>query len=108
MSLENTQLRTLLTLLRFARSPRRLGPSSLASVVAKVGGDPAVVHRALASLARQGLVLRARDEHETVRLSLPGLAIAVALGAVSQKAKPRASIVARPRLPLERRRRRAA
>ena len=71
------EIAVLRTLLRFARSPRRLGPASLANVVSRVGEDPAVVHRALASLARQGLVLKTP---EGVRLSLSGLAIAVACG----------------------------
>lgn len=92
------------TLLRFARSPRRLGPSSLANVVARVGGEAADTHRAIASLARQGLVVRSNDG---LRLSLPGLAIAVALGAATAKPKARARIVAKPRLSLERRRRAA-
>lgn len=100
------EIAVLQTLLRFARSPRRLGPSSLANVVSRVGEEPAAVHRALATLARQGLVLKTADG---VRLSLPGLAVAVACAsAAAEKAKPRASIVAKPRLPLERRRRRAA
>ena len=104
MSPEITLLRTLLC---FARSPRRLGPSSLANVIARVGEEPAAVQRVVASLSRQGLVLRTGD---VVRLSLPGLAIAVACDAVApkakakSKAKARASIVARPRLPAERRR----
>jgi len=102
------EIAVLCTLLRFARSPRRLGPATLPGItdrLARRGEDPALVQRALASLARQGLVVRTAD---VVRLSLPGLAVAVACAStMAERSKPRANIVAKPRLPLVRRRRAA-
>lgn len=69
MSLEIDVLRALL------RLARRRSPPTLAQVVTRVGGDEAAVRRALRTLARSGLVQRAPAG---VRLSLPGLAVAVA------------------------------
>lgn len=69
MSLEIDVLRALL------RLARRRRPPTLEQLVDRVGGEEADVHRALASLARGGLVQRTPAG---LRLSLSGLAVAVA------------------------------
>jgi DNA-binding IclR family transcriptional regulator len=93
-----TEIAVLRALLRFSR---RRAPATVADLLAGVGGDPRVLHHALASLARQQLVLRNGD---SARLSLSGFAVAVAAAATARRAKA----VARPRVPAMARRRRAA
>ncbi len=75
MSTEIAVLRALL------RHSRRGGPATLEALVASVREDAREVQTALASLARQQLVLRAG---ETTRLSMAGLAVAVAAAAHSR------------------------
>mgnify|MGYP001137068127 CR=1 FL=1 len=79
MSLEFDVLRAFLRLARRRTSP------TLARLVERVPADEADVRRALFSLARQGLIQRTPAG---MRLTLPGLAVAVAFakGAPSGKA----------------------
>lgn len=98
-----TEIVVLRALLRFSR---RRAPATIADLLHGVGGDAAEVQRALTSLARSQLVQRTGD---TARLSLMGLAVAVAVTANARRAKT----VARPARPAARvvsiaRRRRAA
>jgi DNA-binding IclR family transcriptional regulator len=69
MSLEIDVLRALL------RLARRRTPPTLEQLFVRVGGDEPAVRLALRSLARRGLVQRTPAG---LRLSLPGLAVAVA------------------------------
>jgi DNA-binding IclR family transcriptional regulator len=96
MSHEITVLRSLLRLAR-----RRRGPS-LADLVERTGRPEREVRRALFSLARSGLVQRTPAG---LRLSLAGLAVAVACTERPRPAAPapRASILQKA-APLERRR----
>lgn len=109
-----TEIVVLRALLRFARRSRPdVSLADLAGFLRRDGADPADLPRALGALARGGLVQR--TEHGP-RLSLAGLAFAVATGATEQrrtrvkrdKTKARARIVARPRITALERRRRAA
>ncbi|MBX3187393.1 MAG: hypothetical protein KF819_10280 [Labilithrix sp.] len=100
MSTEIAVLRVLLLLSR-----RRSAPT-LADLVHRVGADPVDIRRALGSLARAELVQRSG---ESVRLSLAGLAVALASKQPKRTARtarcvPRAGRV----IPLSRRARRAA
>jgi DNA-binding IclR family transcriptional regulator len=81
MSHEIDVLRALLRL-----APRRKSPT-LDELVVRVGGDGQTVRRALFTLARGGLVQRTSTG---LRLSLAGLAVAVAFGG-SRGAGKRAS-----------------
>jgi len=111
MSTEIAVLRALLRLSR--RTARPTQPeATLDELVARVGGEPAEVLRALRSLARAELVQRTPAGP---RLSLAGLAVAVACGSAARSTRPsrvvrpaRASIVAKPRIAPMLRRRRAA
>ena len=80
------EIAVLRALLRFSR---RRTPATLADLLNRVGGDAADVQRALASLARSQLVQRTG---ESARLSLSGLAVAVAITANARRAKT----IARP------------
>ena len=71
----STEIAVLRALLRLSR---RSGPATLEALVASVREDAREVQTALASLARQQLVLRAG---ESTRLSMAGLAVAVAAAA---------------------------
>ena len=91
----STELAVLTTLLAFSRSKRQRTLAELVRRAERAGAAPNDVGRDLASLARQSLVQRAPDGMP--RLSLAGLAVAVAVAAT--RARPRrASIVARPRI----------
>ena len=91
MSTEIALLRALLRLSRRAACP------TFTELLNRVGGDASDVQRALASLARAQLVQRSG---ETARLSLAGLAVAVAATANARRAKT----VARPSKPADARR----
>jgi len=80
MASMSTEIAVLRALLRLSR---RTAPVSVEDLVSRVREDAREVEHALASLARQQLVLRAR---EGVRLSMPGLAVAVAAAAHSRAA----------------------
>jgi len=102
-----TELAVLRALLRLSR---RRGPATIEELVTRVAADSTSVVRALGVLARAGLVQRTAAGP---RLSLPGLAVAVAAASQAKtqtrkRRSARASIVARPNLaPLVRRRRAA-
>jgi hypothetical protein len=81
MASMSTEIALLRALLRLSRRASAARPVTLADLVAGVREDAREVEHALASLARQQLVLRAG---ETVRLSMPGLAVAVAAAAQSR------------------------
>ncbi len=102
MNLEVDVLRALL------RLARRRNPPTLEQLVVRVGGEDAAVRTALASLARSGLVQRSAAG---VRLSLPGLAVAVAC-AQRPRTVPAAAasstVVTKPAERAERRTKRAA
>ena len=74
----STEIAVLRAVLRLSR---RSGSATLEALVASVREDAREVLTALASLARQQLVLRAGD---TTRLSMAGLAVAVAAAAQSR------------------------
>jgi DNA-binding IclR family transcriptional regulator len=95
MSLEIDVLRALL------RLARRRTPPTLEQLVVRVGGDAADVRRALASLARSGLVQRTPAG---VRLSLAGFAVAVAS---ARRPRPLVRAGVPSSVPLVRRRRAA-
>lgn len=95
MSLEIDVLRALLRLAR-----RRSAPS-LDQIVVRVGEDEPSVRTALRSLARRGLVQHMAGG---LRLSLPGLAVAVAC---AQRPRPAVSAAAPRPVALPRRRRTA-
>lgn len=82
----STEIAVLRALLRLSR---RTAPATIADLLDRVGGDALDVQRALASLARAQLVQR---RGESARLSLAGLAVAVAVTANARRAKT----VARP------------
>lgn len=86
-----TETAVLCALLKLSR--RRAGQpgqaATLADLAERVGSDASEVQRALASLARSQLVQRAGA---SARLSLAGLAVAVAVAATARRAKT----VARP------------
>jgi DNA-binding IclR family transcriptional regulator len=85
MSLEIDVLRALLRLARRRKNP------TLGDLVARVGvDDETALRRALAALARGGLVERSPSG---IRLSLAGLAVAVA---VASAPRPRAAVTDRP------------
>ena len=89
MSTEIAVLRALLLL------SRRATPATFTELLARVGGDASDVQRSLASLARAQLVQRSG---ESARLTLAGLAVAVAATANARRAKT----VARPSRPAAR------
>jgi RIO-like serine/threonine protein kinase len=74
----STEIAVLRALLRLSR---RSGPATLEALVASVREDAREVQTALATLARQQLVLRTG---ETTRLTMSGLAVAVAAAAQSR------------------------
>jgi DNA-binding IclR family transcriptional regulator len=92
MSTEIAVLRALLQL------SRRATPATFSELLARVGpdADASELQRALGSLARSQLVTRSG---ESARLSLAGLAVAVAASAQARRAKT----VARPARTLARR-----
>jgi DNA-binding IclR family transcriptional regulator len=98
MASMSTEIAVLRALLRLSR---RSAPTTLADLLERVGGDASDLQRALASLARSQLVLRSG---ESARLSLSGLAVAVAVTANARRAKT----VARPSRPMAMARRRHA
>lgn len=75
MASMSTEIAVLRALLRLSR---RRAPATLADLVSRVREDERDVQHALASLARSQLVLR---NGETARLSMAGLAVAVASAA---------------------------
>src|SRR5258708_4964503 len=87
MASMRTEIAVLHALLRLSRRRR---PATLDDLLDRVGGDPAAITRALATLARAQLVQRSG---ESARLSLAGLAVACAAVANARRAKT----VARPR-----------
>ncbi len=105
MALMSTEIAVLRALFRLSQ---RRAPATLQELVARVGHDASDVQRSLASLARAQLVLRSG---ETARLSLAGLAVAVATTAQAKVAKePRSVASGRPTArvyPMVRRRRAA-
>ena len=78
----STEIAVLRALLRLARRPN---PPTLEDLLARVDADAGEVHHALASLARVQLVLRRGD---SARLSLSGLAVAVAVTASAKRERP--------------------
>lgn len=86
MASMSTEIAVLRALLRLSR---RRTPATFTDLLDRVGGDANDVQRALASLARAQLVQRSG---ESARLSLAGLAVAVAAAATARRAKT----VARP------------
>jgi DNA-binding IclR family transcriptional regulator len=86
MASMSTEIAVLRALLRLSR---RRTPATITDLLDRVGGDALDVQRALASLARAQLVQRSG---ESARLSLAGLAVAVAATANARRAKT----VARP------------
>jgi DNA-binding IclR family transcriptional regulator len=93
MSTEIAVLRALLHL------SRRATPATFTELLARVGGDASDVQRSLASLARAQLVQRSG---ESARLTLPGLAVAVAAASAARTNVRRAKTVARPSRPAAR------
>jgi DNA-binding IclR family transcriptional regulator len=83
----STEIAVLRALLLFSR---RSTPPTVADLAERVGSDAADLERALASLVRAELVQLAGN---VVRLSLAGLAVAVAAAANARRAKT----VARPK-----------
>lgn len=73
------------------RLARRQTPPTMEQLVVRVGAEPEAVRRSLVALARNGLVQRTPGG---LRLSLPGLAVAVAY---AQRPATPASRVARSR-----------
>ena len=94
MASMSTEIALLRALLRLSR---RAAPASFTELLFRIGGDASEVRRGLASLARAHLVQRSG---ETARLSLAGLAVAVAATANARRAKT----VARPSKPVDARR----
>ncbi|MDB5220982.1 MAG: hypothetical protein JWO86_8909 [Myxococcaceae bacterium] len=92
MASMSTEIAVLRALLRLSR---RRAPATIDELHARVGGDANDVQSALASLARAQLVQRSG---ESARLSLAGLAVAVAATANARRAKT----VARPTKPAPR------
>jgi len=88
----STEIAVLRALLRLSR---RATPATFSELLARVGSDASELQRALASLARSELVTRSG---ESARLSLAGLAVAVAASAQARRAKT----VARPSRPAAR------
>ena len=86
MASMSTEIAVLRALLRLSR---RATPATFSELLARVGSDATELQRALASLARSELVTRSG---ESARLSLAGLAVAVAASAQARRAKT----VARP------------
>jgi len=85
----STEIAVLRALLRLSR---RATPATFTELLDRVGGDAIALQRALASLARAQLLQRSG---ESARLSLAGLAVAVAATANARRAKT----VARPSKP---------
>ncbi|MDB4934711.1 MAG: hypothetical protein JWP87_1683 [Labilithrix sp.] len=92
MASMSTEIAVLRALLRLSR---RRTPATFADLVERVGADASEVQRALGALARSQLVQRSG---ESARLSMAGLAIAVAAAANTRRAKT----VARPQRPAAR------
>jgi DNA-binding IclR family transcriptional regulator len=92
MASMTTETALLRALLKLSRRRAHQGAATLADLVERVGSDASEVQRALASLARSQLVQRSG---ESARLSLAGLAVAVAVAANARRAKT----VARPSRP---------
>ena len=82
------------------RLARRQTPPTMAALVERVGADEPAVRRSLIALARNGLVQRTPAG---LRLSLPGLAVAVAYAKRPSVAKPAASKPAAMPAPARRR-----
>jgi hypothetical protein len=97
MASMTTELAVLRALLQLSR---RATPATFSELLARVGSDADAteLQRALASLARSQLVTRTG---ESARLSLAGLAVAVAASAQARQARQtrRAKTVARPSRP---------
>jgi hypothetical protein len=102
MASMSTEIAVLRALLRFSR---RRAPPTLADLLHRVGGDLAELQRALSSLSRSELIVR---NGETARLSLTGLAVAVAAAANARRAKTVARPASSARVVSLVRRRRAA
>ena len=101
MASMSTEIAVLRALLRLSRTS---GPVTLEALVASVREDAREVQTVLASLARQQLVLRVG---ETTRLSMPGLAVAVAAVAQARASAKVATRRSSPRVvPLQSRVRR--
>ena len=94
MASMSTGIAVLRALLRLSR---RATPATFTELLNRVGGDAIDVQRALASLARAQLILVQRSG-ESARLTLAGLAVAVAATANARRAKT----VARPSKPAAR------
>jgi hypothetical protein len=97
LTLMNLEIDVLRALLRLAR---RRTPPTIEQVLVRVGDDELAVRSALSSLARRGLVQRTPAG---LRLSLPGLAVAVACAQ-----RPRTVAAPAPKAAVTVRRRRAA
>lgn len=82
------------------RLARRQTPPTMEQLVVRVGAEPEAVRRSLVALAKNGLVQKTPGG---LRLSLPGLAVAVAY-AQRPSAAPaaRAKAVAKPAAPVAR------
>ena len=94
----STEIAVLRALLRLAR---RRAPATLTDLLDRVGSDAGDVQRALASLARAQLVQRSGD---TARLSLAGLAVAVAAASSARPVAARAAAQSRSAANVARRR----
>ena len=95
MASMSTEIAVLRALLQLSRSSGRAAPATLEDLVTRVREDARDVQHALASLARAQLVLRSG---ETARLSMAGLAVAVAATARAKAAAkaPRSIVSDRP------------
>jgi DNA-binding IscR family transcriptional regulator len=93
MSLDIAVLRALL------RLARRRTPPTLEQLVVRVAAPESDVRKSLASLARSSLVQRTRGDEGGLRLSLAGLAVAVAAAAPrpaeARRSKAPAKVTAR-------------
>lgn len=75
------------------RLARRQTPPTMEQLVVRVGAEPEAVRRSLVALAKNGLVQKTPGG---LRLSLPGLAVAVAYAQRPSAAPARAKSVAKP------------
>ena len=87
----NTEIAVLRAVLRLSR---RRSPVTIHALLERVDADETAVRRALGALARSGLVQRSA---EGPRLSMAGLAIAVAIVAGPQKRRQGRATVQHPR-----------
>lgn len=88
----STEIALLRALLLFSR--RKASPAAtLADLIAQLGEEATDLELAIASLERAGLVQRGATPGSAPRLSLSGLAVAVAAAANARRAKT----VARPK-----------